>query len=84
MNGTQRELRWEILRLLCAQHPGTLTETQLYDALRANDESLTKAETIVALTALVNHGQAQRIPGDLYKPERYRVTSDGKATFESA
>ncbi len=84
MNGTQRELRWEILRLLCAQHPGTLTFQQLFDALRVNDDTLTKVELLTALTALTRHNLTQRIAGDLLKPERYRVTSEGKTTFESS
>jgi hypothetical protein len=84
MNGTSRELRWEVLRLLAAQHPGTLTEKKLHEHLRANDESLTKVELVTALATLTTHKQVQRIPGDLYKDERYRITSDGLATFESS
>ncbi|MDR1282645.1 MAG: hypothetical protein LBK99_17755 [Opitutaceae bacterium] len=83
MNGTEYDLRWEILRAIRNAAPDAVTLDSLHRILRAGDISLTREETVIQLAVLTRRQLVKKIPANTLGPDCFLLTGDGKATLES-
>jgi Fe2+ or Zn2+ uptake regulation protein len=82
MSEDQITLRREILELLEAAHPNSLTHDTLFRRLREIDGETTRLQMQTALSVLSRHRLVESFSPGVTQPARSRVTGAGRVALE--